>query len=229
MTHQGSSSRTDSPTSAVPMSALSAIGSAILPNSVIRPRRRAISVEPVGDDRQHEDRTGPTRPRVVAPRRAGAARRTPGRAAAGPPSPRWHVDELAARRRGRLGPALAHRGHRPAGAGCRSERAATRSMPSVSTTAADHGRPARRPAVTAHGRRTVDLGALVRGCRARRPALRRRQVLGRSGPRRARRSGPRPAGRSAPRRGRRCAARGRRSRRRRACRRTLASVPSSSE
>src|SRR5580704_12217931 len=43
VTHQGSSPRDDSTISAEPVSALSAIGSAILPKSVIRPRRRAIS------------------------------------------------------------------------------------------------------------------------------------------------------------------------------------------
>ena len=42
VTHQGSSSRIDSPISAVPVSALSAIGSASLPNSVTWPVRRAI-------------------------------------------------------------------------------------------------------------------------------------------------------------------------------------------
>src|SRR5215207_2903868 len=43
VTHQGSRSSTDSATSAVPVSALSAMGSAILPTSVTRPRRRARS------------------------------------------------------------------------------------------------------------------------------------------------------------------------------------------
>src|SRR6478672_2861120 len=41
VTHQASSPRADRVTSAAPVSALSAIGSAILPKSVIRPRRRA--------------------------------------------------------------------------------------------------------------------------------------------------------------------------------------------
>src|ERR1700684_335035 len=43
VTHQGSSPRADSTISAEPVSALSAIGSAILPKSVIRLRRRASS------------------------------------------------------------------------------------------------------------------------------------------------------------------------------------------
>src|SRR5918993_3155522 len=43
VTHHGSSSRIDSPTRAVPVSALSAIGSASLPTSVTSPRRRARS------------------------------------------------------------------------------------------------------------------------------------------------------------------------------------------
>ena len=43
MTHQGSSPSSDRVTSADPVSALSAIGSAIFPKSVIRPRRRASS------------------------------------------------------------------------------------------------------------------------------------------------------------------------------------------
>ena len=41
VTHQANSPRAESVTSAAPVSALSAIGSAILPKSVIRPRRRA--------------------------------------------------------------------------------------------------------------------------------------------------------------------------------------------
>ncbi len=43
VTHQGSSPRSDRPISAAPISALSAIGSAILPKSVTSPRRRASS------------------------------------------------------------------------------------------------------------------------------------------------------------------------------------------
>ena len=43
VTHQASSPSSDSPTSAAPIRALSAIGSAILPKSVTMPRRRAIS------------------------------------------------------------------------------------------------------------------------------------------------------------------------------------------
>jgi hypothetical protein len=42
VTHHGSSSSTDSPMRAVPVRALSAIGSASLPNSVTCPVRRAI-------------------------------------------------------------------------------------------------------------------------------------------------------------------------------------------
>ena len=56
VTHHGSSPRIDSPTSAVPVSALSAIGSAILPKSVTRPRRAGdVAVDPVGDHRDDED------------------------------------------------------------------------------------------------------------------------------------------------------------------------------
>ena len=50
VTHHGSSPRTDSPTSAMPISALSAIGSATLPKSVTRPRRAGeVAVDPVGE------------------------------------------------------------------------------------------------------------------------------------------------------------------------------------
>ena len=43
VTHHGSSPSSDSPTNAIPMSALSAMGSVTLPKSVISPRLRAIS------------------------------------------------------------------------------------------------------------------------------------------------------------------------------------------
>ena len=63
VTHQGRAPSSDSPTSAEPVSALSAIGSAILPKSVTWPRLAGdVPVVPVGDRGDDEHRRRPTQP-----------------------------------------------------------------------------------------------------------------------------------------------------------------------
>ena len=66
VTHHGSRSNHDSSTSAEPVSALSAMGSAILPNEVTWPVRRAqLAVDEVGDGRDQEDQRRPGLPAGV--------------------------------------------------------------------------------------------------------------------------------------------------------------------
>ena len=83
VTHHGSSPSDDSPTSAAPISALSAIGSAILPKSVTSPRLPGqLAVEQVGERRHREHRRArrSRQRRAVAAKQA--ARRRPARARA---------------------------------------------------------------------------------------------------------------------------------------------------
>ena len=233
MTHHGSSPSTDSPTSAAPVSALSAIGSAILPKSVTRPRRRASSpsTRSVIDATAKTTRRDAPASRCRGRRRANSATRKTGTS-----SSRSTVSALAMFQRR----AVARRvGDRVVGGGSASRVGAARPGPprprdqvdalASPTTHAAHQVARPRQAVAATSARgAVDLGCLVRGpalgaAVARRPP--------RPAPRRARRPAPRRAGAissSASAVTRSTRARDRRPRR--ACRRTpAASVPSSSE
>ena len=220
VTHHGSSPSSDSPTRATPMSALSAIGSAILPKLVTRPRLRGDrAVDVVGERSPPRRRRTPrpaTRRRPV--RRGAAASRTPAREAAGARSARWAGSTARTR------PPGWRSGRRAAAS--RGATSATRSTPSRRD---DHGVDEladRGASGAAQGRGAVDLGALVRP-----PAPRRgpRRPL-RPARARARRSAPRPDRSSAPRRAR---DRGRRGRddlaRGSLSSNAAASVPSSSE
>ena len=171
VTHHGTRPSTDSPISAAPVSALSAIGSAIVPNAVTRPRRRASSPS----SRSVSAATANTpnaasRQPVFVPSSTNSATRNTGTS-----SSRTTVSTLAMFSSGG-GPAGAdgtrcprvtrgrpRRGERRCGAAAHAARR-RRSAPSVPID--DRRAPGRRrlePGAALEHALAVDLGGLVRG------------------------------------------------------------------
>ena len=164
VTHQGSSPSSDSPTSAVPVSALSAIGSAILPKSVTSPRLRASSPSTRSvTTATAKIANAATRQRVVL---AAVAEQQPGQKT-GTSSSRSTVSALATFQALADAPCPEARRQRTgAGSRCADTAsragAAIRSAPSLPITRAAHD-VADPGSCAGHGRRPVHLGALVRG------------------------------------------------------------------
>ena len=200
VTHHGSAPYADSSTSALPVSALSAIGSATLPNEVTRSQVRAIqpSTKSVADGDAERDAGGDPQARVGHLGRDGQQRRRPGRARCAARSARWPGSPAAPGRPAGSWARLAllgdHGAVRHAGdpwstrhlrssaappAPPRSSRPARRSgrRPRCRRPAPGRGRPGRSAARSTPPPprpacvRAVDLGRLVRG-----PALDRRRV-----------------------------------------------------
>ncbi len=125
VTHQASSPRIERVTRAEPVRALSAMGSAIFPKSVIRLRRRASS-----PSRQVGHRTRPRTRRTnrtgIRCRRSPGTRRRRGRAAAGPRSGRWprSAGRAGRPRRPPAGAGVHRTGHAQCGPGVRDSAAA---------------------------------------------------------------------------------------------------------
>ena len=244
VTHHGRSPSTDRQTSAAPMIALSAIGSAIFPKSVTRlyVRARCPSNTSVIMATAKAAQAQARHRRVVAAVREQQHARSPARARSrsmvedvGDVPEAGLVDgrstQLAAGRRRSAGTARRGRrdsGHLAASSTPRRSNSATRSTPSVPTTFASTIRPGARPALCSEDHLAVGLGRLVRGAADGTVLV--AVHASRPGPARSRRGAPRRAARSAPRPAATGARAARRWRPRPACRRSRrASVPSSSE